>query len=197
MGPVFRRLSYVFDTRKLRALVVVLLLIWGTFLVGGLLSLDLMQYGILPRSWHSVGGVLAWPFLHADFSHIGNNTLSLLVFGAIISLRSSNAEFLLLSFLITLYAGLGVWLLGRPYLHVGASGLAFGYFGYILTRGIYDGRISSVIISTVVMLLFGGMIWGIFPTDTRISWEGHLFGFLAGVVLAVRYKPKRRPGRRR
>lgn len=168
------------------------LLIWGAFLADGLLPVNFLEYGILPRSWENIGGVLAWPFLHADLNHLGNNTITLLIFGAIISLRGSSKEFLVLSFFITLYAGLGVWLMGRPYLHVGASGLVFGYFGYIMTRGIYDGRISSVIISTVVMVLFGGMIWGILPTDTRVSWEGHLFGFLAGVVLAVRYKPRRR-----
>jgi len=189
---VLRRLGLVPDRKKLRGLMLLLLLIWGTYLVGGLISKDLLQYGILPRNWGSIGGVLAWPFLHADFTHLGNNTLTLVVFGAIISLRSSSSEFLILSFLITLYAGLGVWLMGRPYLHVGASGLVFGYFGYIMTRGIYDGRISSVLISTIVMLLFGGMIWGILPTDRQVSWEGHLFGFLAGVVLAVRYKPRRR-----
>ncbi|MBK1879289.1 rhomboid family intramembrane serine protease [Pelagicoccus mobilis] len=189
---MFRRLGLVPDRRKLSGLLFLVLLIWGTYLAGVLLSKDLLQYGILPRDWGNISGVLAWPFLHADLTHLGNNTLTLLVFGAIISLRSSSSEFLLLSFMITLYAGLGVWLMGRPYLHVGASGLVFGYFGYIMTRGIYDGRISSVLISTVVMLLFGGMIWGILPTDARVSWEGHLFGFLAGVVLAVRHKPKRR-----
>lgn len=177
---------------KFTGLLVLVAVIWGVYLVDTLTGLSLIQYGILPRSSDHIGGVLIWPFLHANLSHLTNNSLTLVVFGGIISLRSSNWQFLGLSFMITLYAGLGVWLLGRDAVHVGASGLVFGYFGYIMTRGIYDGRISSIVISTAVMLLFGGMIWGILPTDSQVSWEGHLFGFLAGVVLAVRHKPSRR-----
>lgn len=175
---------------KLQGLYYLVACIWLVFVVNALIPVDLLVYGILPRQWDRIYGVLFWPFLHANLSHIGNNTVTLVIFGAIISLRNSSREFLILSFMITLYAGLGVWLLGRPELHVGASGLVFGYFGYIMTRGIYDGRISSILISTAVMLLFGGMIWGILPTDAQISWEGHLFGFLSGVVVGVRHKPK-------
>lgn len=192
MLAVLRGLGLVLDRRRLGGLLFLVVLIWGTFVAGRLFSLDLVQCGILPRDWQSIAGVLAWPFLHVSVDHLWSNSLTLILFGAIISLRSSNREFLALSFFITVYAGLGVWLMGRPHLHVGASGLVFGYFGYILTRGVYDGRISSVIISTVVIVLFGGMIWGIIPTDTRVSWEGHLFGFLAGVVLAVRWNPRHR-----
>lgn len=177
---------------KLKGLAVLVGLIWVVFLFGALTGLDLSSFGVQPRDWSRLYGVLTWPFVHADRTHLLNNSITLIVFGAIISLRSSSWQFLGLSLLITIYAGLGVWLLARDASHIGASGLVFGYFGYIMTRGIYDGRISSVVISTGVMVLFGGMIWGILPTDSRISWEGHLFGFLAGVVLAVRYKSKRR-----
>ncbi|EDY84395.1 peptidase, S54 (rhomboid) family, putative [Verrucomicrobiia bacterium DG1235] len=177
---------------KLTGLYFLVAAIWASFLFGAVTGYDLLRFGILPRDWDQVEGVLLWPFLHANLTHLTSNTVTLVVFGAIISLRGSSREFLTLSFFITLYAGLGVWLMGRDALHVGASGLVFGYFGYIMTRGIYDGRISSIVISTAVMIFFGGMIWGIMPTDERVSWEGHLFGFLAGVVLAVRYKPRRR-----
>lgn len=177
---------------KLSGLLVLVALIWAVYLVGLVVGLDLSGFGVQPRDWGRLYGVLTWPFVHADRTHLMNNSITLIVFGAIISLRSSSWQFIGLSFMITLYAGLGVWLLARDASHIGASGLVFGYFGYIMTRGIYDGKISSIVISTGVMLLFGGMIWGILPTDSRISWEGHLFGFLAGVVLAVRRKPRRR-----
>ncbi|MDQ8179873.1 rhomboid family intramembrane serine protease [Pelagicoccus sp. SDUM812005] len=177
---------------KLSGLLALVLAIWAVYLVGLVAGMDLSGFGVQPRNWEKLYGVLTWPFIHADRTHLMNNSVTLIVFGAIISLRSSSRQFLGLSFLITLYAGLGVWLLARDASHIGASGLVFGYFGYIMTRGIYDGRISSIVISTGVMLLFGGMIWGILPTDARVSWEGHLFGFLAGVVLAVRYQPGRR-----
>ncbi len=177
---------------KLRGLAVLVCLIWAVYLVGIVTGIDLSGFGVQPRDWTTLYGVLTWPFVHADRTHLMNNSVTLIVFGAIISLRSSSWKFLGLSFMLTMYSGLGVWLLARDASHIGASGLVFGYFGYIMTRGIYDGRISSIVISTGVMVLFGGMIWGILPTDARISWEGHLFGFLAGVVLAVRHKSKRR-----
>ncbi|MBD5782394.1 rhomboid family intramembrane serine protease [Pelagicoccus sp. NFK12] len=176
---------------KLGGLLALVGIIWGAYLVGVVFSLDLSGFGVQPRQWERLYGVLTWPFVHADRTHLMNNSVTLVVFGAIISLRSSSWQFVGLSIMITLYAGLGVWLLGRDATHIGASGLVFGYFGYIMTRGIYDGRISSIVISTGVMLLFGSMIWGILPTDAQVSWEGHLFGFLAGVVLAVRSKSSR------
>ncbi len=177
---------------KLSGLLALVSVIWAVYLIGAVGGFDLSGFGVQPRNWSKLYGVLTWPFVHADRTHLMNNSITLIVFGTIISLRSSSWQFLGLSFMITLYAGMGVWLLARDASHIGASGLVFGYFGYIMTRGIYDGRISSIVISTGVMLLFGGMIWGILPTDARISWEGHLFGFLAGVVLAVRCKPGRR-----
>lgn len=182
----------LFAKGRLSGVLVLLAVLWALFLVDQWFALDLSRYGIFPRRWEQIGGVLTWPFLHVSATHLASNSLTLLVFGTIISLRGSSREFLVLSLMIALYAGLGVWLLGRPALHVGASGLVFGYFGYIMTGGIYDGRLSSVLLSTGVMMLFGGMIWGILPTDERISWEGHLFGFLSGAVLAVRRKPRRR-----
>jgi membrane associated rhomboid family serine protease len=85
---------------------------------------------------------------------------------------------------IIIVGGLGVWLIGRPAYHVGASGLVFGYFGFLVARGWYEKSIPSVIISIFVIIFYGSMIWGVFPVVPYISWESHLFGFLAGILAA-------------
>lgn len=177
---------------KLSGVFWLVFLMWGVFLVDTQLGLNLVRFGILPRDSDHLPGIVLWPFLHANTAHLLSNSVSFLVLGSIVSLRESPRSFLLLSLYITLYAGLGVWIVGRDALHIGASGLVFGYFGYILSRGIYDGRISSVVIASAVMIFFGGMLWGVVPTNGPVSWEGHLCGFLAGVILGVRLKPVRR-----
>lgn len=176
---------------KLSGVLWLVFLMWSVFLLDTQLNLNLLRFGIVPRDADHLPGIVIWPFLHANTAHLVSNTVSFLVLGSIVSIRERTSAFLLLSLYITLYAGLGVWIVGRDALHIGASGLVFGYFGYILSRGIYDGKISSVVIASAVMIFFGGMLWGVMPTDRPVSWEGHLCGFIAGVVLGVRQKSGR------
>jgi len=159
---------------------------WAVFLVDYALALGLARFGIQPRDLKGLLGIVLWPFLHGDRAHLVSNTVSFLALGAISALMTRRGDFLLLTLLITVYAGFGLWLLGREATHIGASGLVFGYFGYILARGIYDGRLSSVVIASLVMIGFGGMIWGVLPSDQPISWEGHLCGFISGALLGAR-----------
>jgi membrane associated rhomboid family serine protease len=95
------------------------------------------------------------------------------------------------SVLIVLAGGAGVWLIGRPAYHVGASALVFGYFGYLLARGLFDRRIQSLSIAALVVFAYGGLFWGLMPRVSFVSWEGHLCGFLAGIVAARVERPKR------
>ena len=88
--------------------------------------------------------------------------------------------------------GVAVWGLGRTAIHVGASGLVFGYFGYLLAKGWYDRKPSSILIAIAVLLLYGGLIFGIIPTRGFISWEAHLFGLIAGLLAARLTKKKGR-----
>lgn len=94
-----------------------------------------------------------------------------------------------------LVSGLGVWLFAPPYTnHIGASGVIFGYFGFLLSRGYFERSFGTIALSIVVALLYGGMIWGVLPTQIGISWQGHLFGFLGG-ILAARMLSKPRSSR--
>jgi len=153
--------------------------------VNSLTGYSLNSYGIEPRSFSGLFGILFCPFLHADYHHLIMNSLPLAVLGAFVILRGSK-EFLRASAFIVIVGGAGVWIAGRPSIHIGASGLVFGYFGYLLARGWYIRDIISIIFAIITLVLYGGLIFGVFPSlRNHISWEGHLFGLIAG-ILAVR-----------
>jgi membrane associated rhomboid family serine protease len=97
----------------------------------------------------------------------------------------SGSRFVWVSLFIIIVGGAGVWAMGRTAVHIGASGLVFGYFGYLVARGWYDRRILSILIAVAVMAVFGwGILFGVLPTGGFVSWEGHLCGLVAGIVVA-------------
>ena len=150
------------------------------FLLGGRLNF----YGIHPRNLNGLSGILFMPFLHGNFAHLTANTLPFLTFGGLIILRKTS-DFWLVTLVTMLVSGLGIWLTGAPHsVHIGASGLVFGYFGFLLLRGYFERSIMSIIISLGVAFLYGGIIWGVLPAQPGISWQGHLFGFIGGTIAA-------------
>lgn len=174
--------------------------IWVVFLVNGLLfGGDLNRYGISPLALPyrglsnleltlsyfavSLRGVLLSPVLHGSFSHLLSNTLPLLVLGGLVALRGEKT-LIGASLFVVLLGGLLVWLVGRPAVHIGASGLVFGYFGYLLAQGWYERSFASIAVALAVFVLYGGIIFGVLPQGRFVSWEGHLFGLVAGVLAA-------------
>nr|VFJ53306.1 MAG: Rhomboid family protein [Candidatus Kentron sp. DK] len=157
--------------------------IWLVEVVNFLIGHRLTVFGILPRTPQGLMGIPLSPFLHAGLLHTAFNTVPLLVLGALVSLRGARTYWMA-SLLIIVIGGAGVWLLGRPSFHVGASSLVFGYFGFLVSRGWYDRRVTSLAVAIVTVLLYGGLIFGILPTRWTVSWEGHLFGLLAGIIAA-------------
>jgi membrane associated rhomboid family serine protease len=152
---------------------------------GNLVTRDAFEgLGIRPRTPDGIWGILFAPFVHANFAHLVANTVPFLVLGWMVALRGLR-EFLLVTFLVMLIGGGAVWLLGRPFsVHVGASGVVFGYLGFLLARGFFERSAQAVVLSLLALFLYGGALWGILPSSGRISWEGHLFGFLAGIGAA-------------
>lgn len=148
--------------------------------------------GIRPRTLSGLPGIVAAPFLHVGFFHLAANTVPFLVLGWLILVRET-WHFFAVTAIVTILGGLGVWLFGRPMtVHVGASGLIFGFFGFLLLAGWFERKLSTILLSLVVLLTYGGMIWGVLPGRLGISWEGHLFGFLAGILAArlLAHRPK-------
>lgn len=147
--------------------------------VGGRLNF----FGIIPRTEIGLRGILFAPFLHNGFGHLIGNTIPFITLGWFVMLRSTR-EFLTVSAITLLASGVGVWLFGSPGIHLGASGVVFGYFGFLLSRAYFERSALAIAISAAVGLLYGGLIWGVLPTRMGISWEGHLFGFVGGVLAA-------------
>jgi membrane associated rhomboid family serine protease len=168
------------------------ILILGTLvgLMWGLEILDTFVFrhgldtlGILPRNLIGLRGILFAPFLHGSFAHLAANTVPFIVLGWLI-MAQSISNFVIVSAICLLVGGFGTWLFGATALHIGASGVIFGYLGFLLARYYFDRRLSSGLIALFVGFTYGSVLWGILPSLPGISWEGHLFGFLSGILAA-------------
>jgi membrane associated rhomboid family serine protease len=165
-------------------LVSMVVVLWAIELVNTLLGARLNAFGIRPRELGGLSGILFAPFLHGGWRHLMSNTVPLVVLSSLI-LAKDVGEWVAVTVLAALGSGLGTWIFGAPYsVHIGASGVVFGYFGYLVTRAYFERSIGSIFVSMLVIMLFGGMIWGILPIKIGISWEGHLFGLLGGIGTA-------------
>lgn len=170
-----------------------IVLIWGLELIDQLLLRHrLDRLGIVPRTQLGLRGILFAPLLHGTWNHLMANTLPFAVLGWL-TLLQGVPEFTIVTAVVWMVSGLGVWLFAAPNtLHVGASGIIFGYFGFLLSRSYFEQDLRSAAVSVVVALLYGPLIWGILPSRRRgISWQGHLFGFVGGILIA-RYLPELR-----
>lgn len=143
----------------------------------------LNQFGIFPRQVEGLRGIVFSPFLHGGFAHLIANTIPFATLGWLVMLRRT-ADFWVVTAIAMLVGGLGTWLFGSPGCHIGASGVIFGYLGFLISRGYFERRVGSVLFSFVVLFLYGGLLWGVLPLRVGISWEGHLFGFIGGVIAA-------------
>lgn len=151
---------------------------------------QLDQYGILPRHIIGLRGILWSPFLHGNLAHLIANTGPFLILGWLVMVQETT-DFFWVTAITMLVAGGGVWLFGAPAYHIGASSLIFGYLGFLLFRGLFERNLGSIALSLVVGFIYGGLIWGVLPGQPGISWEGHLFGLIGG-VLAARFLANRK-----
>ncbi|RVT86559.1 rhomboid family intramembrane serine protease [Rhodobacteraceae bacterium CCMM004] len=139
--------------------------------------------GLVPRRIEGLDGVLAMPLLHASPAHAAANTGPLAVLGGIFALTATRGIAWVNGVIVGLGGGL-VWLLGGFAIHVGASGLVFGWLGFLLARGVRDRSAVALGTAAVVGVLYGALLWGVLPGQRGVSWEAHLFGALAGVAAA-------------
>lgn len=156
---------------------------WAVFSLEFYLHLDLGFLGILPRTVSGLIGIFTAPLIHGDTGHLMSNTLPLLFLGATLYLfyeRIATLVFFQCYFLTNLL----VWLFGREFYHIGASGVIYALASFLVFMGIFDRHFRSILISAIVILFYGGLIYGIFPTQANISWESHLFGAIVGLGTA-------------
>ncbi|MCA9873014.1 MAG: rhomboid family intramembrane serine protease [Anaerolineales bacterium] len=140
--------------------------------------------GIRPRTAAGLEGILFAPMLHSSFAHLMANTVPLLVLGWFVLLRGTRT-FASVTIITILVSGLGTWLIGPAHsVHIGASGLIFGYFGFLVLGSYFERSFASILWALLVFFLYGGLLWGVLPQGNGISWQGHLFGFIGGGVAA-------------
>ena len=160
---------------------------WIIGLVDWNTDLNFTKYGVRPREPIGLLGVILMPLLHSGWGHLMANTVALLGLGVIVILAESR-RFASTTLILVLISGLGTWLIAEKGTnHIGASGLVYAYFGYIMARAIWGRRLVWAVVGIVVAVAYGGMIGGIFPEGDHISWEAHLAGLLGGVWLGQRH----------
>ena len=178
----------------LLVLAVSLALIWLVSLYGLSHHDTVYELALVPRNLQGLTGILTMPLVHGSLTHLSVNTSLYVVMAALLLLRGIR-YYLLATGLILLLGGSVIWLVARDGAHIGASALIFGYFGLLATRGFFERRFWSILLSLCVAGAYAGLLWGIVPGDDGVSWEGHLAGLLAGVVVAYALA-KRAPARR-
>jgi membrane associated rhomboid family serine protease len=159
-------------------------ILWAIACLDYFLAGSLRQYGIVPRTQLGLRGLLFAPFLHGNFEHLMANTLPLLSLGWLVMLRRTSDVYWV-TIIAMLIGGLGTWLIGASNsVHIGASGVVFAYLGFLLSRGYYERSLIAILASVLVAFIFGGLLWGLLPNQNGVSWEGHFFGFVGGMMAA-------------
>jgi len=165
---------------------------WGVFVINVLLGGALLTFGVVPRTTIGLRGILFAPFLHGSLNHLVANSIPFLVLGWMVMLRDER-HFLPVTLAGMVASGLMAWLLGAPgSVHIGASGVIFGYLGFLMLTGWYSRSFGSILLSLVVTLVWGSLVFGMMPGAPGISWQAHIGGFLGG-VFAARALRVRRP----
>lgn len=163
------------------------LLLWIIHFIGLEFDLNLQRYGLRPRSVEGLRGILTMPFLHGSWSHLFNNSVPLLVLGwALLTFYRSLAFKTLIG--IYIISGIWLWISGRPSIHIGASGVVYGLAAFLFLSGWLRREKKVAALSLLVAFLYGGLWWGVLPVDPTVSWEGHLWGGIAGFTLALLYR---------
>jgi len=175
---------FVFTLEVILLPLLFIFLIWLVYWSEIRLGYRFNNYGVFPRTWQGLRGVLFSPFIHGSLKHLWNNTVPLFLLSAavIYFYRSQRWTIFLIGWL---GSGLITWLIGREANHIGASGFIFMLMSFIFFKGVITGYYRFVALSLIIMFLYGGMLWYLFPIEPHISWEGHVGGFATGFLLAV------------
>lgn len=166
---------------------VFIIIIWIVKLFEFVSGIDLSQYGLLPRHYSGLRGILFSPFIHGDWNHLFSNTIPFFVLSFLMIFNYRKVAFKSFVF-IFFTSGILVWLFGRENYHIGASGLVYGMAFFIFFSGIFRKNIQSIALSLLIVFIYGSIVWGILPIDTKTSWEGHLMGAICGFITAFYFR---------
>lgn len=158
-----------------------LALLWGINLLNFLFKYRLNYLGIYPRSVRGLIGILFSPFLHGGFDHLFYNSIPLFLLADLI-LAQGSLVFYHVTLFVILFGGFFIWLCGRRAIHIGSSTLVMGYFGFLLGNAYYHFTMTAILLALICLYYFSGLFMALLPGKRGISWEGHVFGFLSGVL---------------
>jgi len=175
----------LFDVLKIPLIFV--LIMWIVKFIEHYFEMSFYTFGMFPRTISGLKGIIFSAFIHQDFSHLLNNTYPLVILGGMLFYfyKKLGVEIFLWLFFIT---GFWLWAIGRPNYHIGASGVVYALASFIFFSGLFKKQTKLSAASLLVIFLYGSMIWGILPIYEGVSWEGHLAGLLAGLLIAIVYR---------
>lgn len=163
-------------------LTIIFFILWGMYFLTNMQP-KLLLLGIVPRTLHGLTGIIFAPILHGNFNHLFFNTIPLLVLSNFLLINGFE-YFLAVTIFITVISGFLIWCFGKKGLHIGASALITGYWSLLVTNIVQLGTTTAIILGSISAYYFAGIFFGIFPNQKGVSWEGHLFGFIAGLLVA-------------
>ena len=163
------------------------MLIWVIFWFEVRFNYSFNNYGVYPRTFEGLRGILFSPFIHSDIEHLYHNSIPLFVLSSALFYFYRNISWKVLGYGILL-SGFLTWCIGRPSFHIGASGLIYVLMSFILFKGIFAKHFRLIALSLVVVFLYGSMIWYVFPIKENMSWEGHLSGLIVGIIFALFFR---------
>lgn len=160
-----------------------LAILWIIQIISHMNHKKLNRLGLIPRHIKGLRGIIFMPFLHGDFNHLFFNSIPFFVLANLVLIHG-RAMFYIVSLSIMLIGGILIWLFGKRGIHIGASSLVMGYFGYLLANAYFQLNAMTVILAIICLYYFGGLVLSLFPSEKHVSWEGHLFGCVAGIFVA-------------
>lgn len=167
------------------------IILWAIKFFEIIVGLNFIEYGLYPRSYSGLLGVLTSPLIHSSqpnvFAHLFSNSIPLLVLGVMTFYFYRPIAFSVF-FWVYLMSGTWLWVAGREAYHIGASGLVYGFAFFLFFSGVFRMEKTTMVLSLLVVFLYGSLIWGILPVNPEISWEAHLFGSLAGITTAFFFR---------
>ena len=183
MNEFITTIQYIVSQTQqhLAFLLILIASLFAVLIVSKLTGNRLLLLGIHPRRLIGLPGIFCAPFLHGNFNHLFFNAIPLLVLGDFVLLFGQTV-FLKVTLAIIVLSGSLTWLLGRPAIHIGASSLITGYWSFLLINMYQQGGVMNIILGVICVYYFAGIFLGIFPSEKGVSWEGHLFGLIAGIA---------------
>ena len=168
----------------------VVALMWLVKIYEVIRGVKLTRWGIFPRDWDGIFGILGAPFIHSDWQHLMSNSLPMFMLLSMVMVFYRKVAIPSLV-IITLFTGFIVWLFARESYHVGASGVVYGLVSFLAWTGIFRRNLKSIVLALVILVMYGGYFHGIVPNKEGVSWESHLFGGIVGIFTAFLFKDVR------